>query len=65
MEGLVKKVLLHARTATNEWLVSNNEDEPMPQDGYVISFVPFHERGLAMPPHRFLWVLLHYNDIEL
>jgi hypothetical protein len=54
MEGLVKKGLLRARTATNEWIIPDNEDEPMSPDGYVISFIPFHKRGLAMPPHRFL-----------
>jgi hypothetical protein len=51
MKGLIKKGLLRARTVANEWLVPDNEDEPMPQDGYVVSFVPFHEHGLAMPPH--------------
>jgi hypothetical protein len=65
MEGLIKKGLLHARTATNEWVIPNNEDEPMPPDGYVISFISFHERGLATPPHRFLRGLLDYYDIEL
>jgi hypothetical protein len=51
MEGLIKKGLLHVRTAANEWLVRDNKDEP--PNGYVVSFVLFHERGLAMPPHRF------------
>jgi hypothetical protein len=50
MEGLIKKGLLHARTAANEWIVLNNEDKPMPPDGCVVSFVPFHERGL--PPYK-------------
>jgi hypothetical protein len=54
MKGLIKKGLLHARTTTNEWLVPDNEDELMSQDGYAVSFVPFHERGLATPPHWFL-----------
>jgi hypothetical protein len=35
MEGLVKKGLLRARTAMNEWIVPDNEDEPMPLDGYI------------------------------
>jgi hypothetical protein len=65
MEGLVKKGLLRVRTVVNEWVIPDNEDEPMPSDGYVISFVPFHERGLAMPLHRFLRGLLDYYDIEL
>jgi len=48
-----------------EWIVPNNEDALTPPDGYVISFVPFHERGLAIPPHRFLCGLLHYYELEL
>ena len=51
MEGLVKKGILHARTAAMEWIVPSGEDEPSPPDGYVVSFVPFHERGLVTPPH--------------
>jgi hypothetical protein len=65
MEGLIKKGLLCARTATNEWIIPDNEDEPMMLDGYVVSFVPFHEHGLTMPPHRFLQGLLDYYNIEL
>jgi hypothetical protein len=38
---------------------------PGPPDGYVISFVHFHERGLATPAHLFLRGLLHYYKIEL
>ena len=53
MEGLVKRGLLRRRTDAVEWLVPGREDTPMPPDGYVISFVPFHERGLIVPPHSF------------
>jgi hypothetical protein len=60
MEGL-----LRARTAANEWVIPDNEHEMMPPDGYVVSFIPFHECGLAMPPHRFLRGLLDYYDIKL
>jgi hypothetical protein len=38
---------------------------PTPPDGYVVSFTPFHERGLVVSPHRFLWQLLHHYKIEL
>ena len=48
-----------------EWIVHSGEDEPSPPDGYVISFIPFHEHGLMTPPHRFLRGLLHYYGIEL
>ena len=49
MEGLVKRGLLRGRTDAMEWLVPDNEDVPMPPDGYIVSFAPFHERGLAIP----------------
>jgi hypothetical protein len=34
-------------------------------NGYIVSFSPFHECGLAIPPHLFLWGLLHHYQIEL
>ena len=54
MEGLVKKGLLHARTEAAEWLIPRGEDVPLPPDGYVMSFMHFHERGFATPTHKFL-----------
>ena len=65
MEGLVKKGLLCARTAEMECIIPSGEDEPSLSDGYVVSFIPFHERGLMTPPQRFLRGLLHYYGIEL
>ena len=65
MKGLVKKGLLRARTAAMEWIVPGGEDEPSLPDGYIISFVPFDERGLMTPPHRFLRGLLHYCRLDL
>ena len=53
MEGLVKRGLLRGRTDVAEWLMLGHEDAPAPPDGYVISFAPFHERGLVVPPHPF------------
>ena len=41
------------------------EDLPSPLDGYMVSFMHFHECGFATPTHRFLWGLLHYYKIEL
>ena len=43
----------------------DHEDASTPRDGYVISFAPFHERGLAVPPHPFFQGLLHHYQIEL
>jgi len=65
MEGLVKKGLLRTRTVATEWIVPSGKDVPSSPDGYVISFIPFHEHGLMTPPHRFLRGLLHYYGLEL
>ena len=43
----------------------SHEDAPALPDGYVISFWPFHERGLVVPPHPFFQGLLHHYQIEL
>jgi hypothetical protein len=32
---------------------------------YVVSFIPFHERGFGMPVSRFMRVLPHYYGVEL
>jgi hypothetical protein len=45
--------------------VPNYEEVSMSLDGYVVSFVPFHERGLTTPSHRLLHGLLHHYNIEL
>ena len=65
LEGLVHRSLLCTWTVTEEWRLPGEEDKPSPSDGYVISFVCFHERGFATPTHRFLQGLLHYYKIEL
>ena len=65
MEGLVKHGLLRRRTDAAEWLAPGHEDAPTPPDGYVVSFMPFHERGLMVPSHLFFWGLLHHYQIKL
>ena len=65
MEGIIRRGLLRARTSAKEWLLLNNEDSPSSPDGYVVSFVHFHEHGFMTPTHRFLRGLLHYYKIEL
>jgi hypothetical protein len=65
MEGLVNRSLLRARTATHEWIVPDGHDFSTPPDGYVVSFMHFHERGLVAPQNHFLQGLLHYYKIEL
>jgi hypothetical protein len=65
MEGLINRGLLRARSATHEWIVPDDHDFSAPPDGYVVSFVHFHDRALAAPAHCFLLGLLHYYKIEL
>ena len=65
MEGLIKRGLLYGRTDVAEWLVLGHEDAPASLDGYVVSFAPFHEHGLMVPPHPFFRGLLHHYQIEL
>jgi hypothetical protein len=50
MESLAKRGLFHMRTEAMEWLIPNSEEALAPPDGYVMSFTPFHERGLMTPP---------------
>jgi hypothetical protein len=33
--------------------------------GYVVSFIPFHERGFGVPASRFMRSLLHHYRVEL
>ena len=53
MEGPIKHGLLRGRTDAAEWLVPDCEDASALPDGYVVFFVLFHERELAVPPHPF------------
>ena len=48
-----------------EWIAPLGVPEPRPREGYVVSFVSFHERGLGMPADHFMWALLHYYGMEL
>jgi hypothetical protein len=43
---------------------SSHRESP-PLEGYVVSFIAFHERGLGVPPSRFMRALLHYYKVEL
>ena len=65
MEVLVCHGLLRAWTLAMEWLLPGDKGSPPPLDSYVVSFVHFHERGLATPAHKFLRGLLHFYRIDL
>jgi hypothetical protein len=65
MEDLIDHGLLLALTMVEEWLLPDDHDSLVPLAGYVVSFIPFHERGLMSSPHRFLRGLLDYYKVEL
>jgi hypothetical protein len=68
LEELVHDDLLRPRASRSqlEWRVpSSDHREPTPLEGYVVSFIAFHERGLGMPPNWFMRALLHYYMVEL
>ena len=48
-----------------EWIAPLGEPEPRPREGYIVSFVSFHERGLGVPADRFMRALPHYYGVEL
>ena len=67
LQSLVDGGLLRPVTDPNrpEWIAPSSELEPRPRDGYVVSFVSFHERGLGLPVDRFMRALPHYYGVEL
>ena len=67
LQSLVDDGLLRPVTDPNrpEWIALGSELEPRPHDGYIVSFVSFHERGLGVPADRFMRALLHYYGVEL
>ena len=67
LQLLVDGGLLRPVTDPNrpEWIAPSGEPELRPRDGYVVSFVSFHERGLGLPVDRFMRALLHYYGVEL
>ena len=48
-----------------EWMAPGSEADPTPPPRYVVSFIPFHERGFGVPASRFMRALLHYYGVEL
>jgi hypothetical protein len=67
LEALVTDGLLRPLSggAQPEWIASGSEADPTPPPGYVVSFIPFHERGFGVPASRFMRALLHYYGVEL
>jgi len=67
LQSLVDDGLLRPVTDPDrlEWIAPLGEPEPRPREGYVMSFVSFHECGLGVPADRFMWALPHYYGVEL
>lgn len=65
MMGLIHRGLLPVRTNVLEWILSDRERLLEPSDGYVVSFVHFHEHRLTAPAHHFLLGLLDQYRIKL
>jgi hypothetical protein len=63
--SLASHDLIYERIEAMEWLAPGDEDVMRPLEGHIVSFLPFHERGLTLPPHHFFHGLHHYYDIEL
>jgi hypothetical protein len=65
---LVRDGLLRPRTTRDslEWRTPPaSHREPAPSEGYMVSFVAFHERRFGVPPSRFMQAIPHYYGVEL
>jgi hypothetical protein len=68
LEELVRDGLLRPRASRTQpkWRVPLfDHREPAPPEGYVVSFMTFHERGFGVPASHFMRALLHYYKVEL
>jgi hypothetical protein len=68
LEELVRDGLLRPKTSRSqpEWIAPPSDHrEPAPPEGYVVSFICFHERGFGVPASPFMRALLHYYKVEL
>jgi hypothetical protein len=48
-----------------EWMAPASKADPTPPPGYVVSFIPFHERGFGVLASHFMRALLHHYGVEL
>jgi hypothetical protein len=68
LEELVRDELLRPKTSLfqPEWIAPPSDHrEPAPPEGYVVSFICFHERGFGVPASTIMRALLHYYKVEL
>jgi hypothetical protein len=62
---LVEAGQLPPLTEAIEWIVPAGESVPRPPNGYVVSFVAFHERGFSVPAGRFIREVLFAYGLQL
>ena len=65
MVTLVMLGSLPPRTQAMEWIVPSNESRPSPPDGYMVSFVSFHEHGFGVPASAFFRSTLETFGLDL
>jgi hypothetical protein len=67
LEALVADGLLRPLSGgpQPEWMAPASKADPTSPSGYVVSFIPFHERGFGVPASRFMRAFLHYYGVEL
>jgi hypothetical protein len=68
LEELVREGFLRPKMSRSqpEWRAPPSDHrEPAPLEGYVVSFVCFHERGFGVSASPFMRALLHYYKVEL
>jgi hypothetical protein len=68
LEVLVRDGLLRPKMSQTqpEWrALPSDHRELAPPEGYVVSFICFHERGFGMLASPFMRALLHYYKVEL
>jgi hypothetical protein len=62
---LVEAGQLPPLTEAIEWIVPASESVPHPSNGYVVSFVAFHERSFSVPAGRFIRGVLFAYGLQL
>jgi hypothetical protein len=68
LEELVRDGLLRPKMSQTqpEWRAPPSDHRELaPPEGYMVSFICFHERGFGVPASPFMRVLLHYYKVEL
>lgn len=65
VQRLIEKGLFPVGEEGVDWVLPGGEVIPRPLEEFVVSFLPFYERGFATPAGRFLQELLAAYQVEL